>query len=404
MNYKKNLFHVENISTEKLSKKFKTPLYCYSYLRLKNNIINFKNHFKKINPLIFFSVKSNSNVKILKEIKNLGLGADVVSKGEMMKALKAGIKTKKIVFSGVGKTYLELEYAINKNILLINVESKNELLVIEKIAKLKKKKIDIGIRLNPNTNPKTLKQISTGKEGDKFGVSENEFLNLIKYSKMSKFLKLKCLSVHIGSQILSHKPYAKMLKVIDRVINKTGYRFEFIDLGGGIGISYEKNNKNFNFKIFNNLINNFLKKHNSRIIFEPGRSIIGNSAILISKIIYIKKNKNKNFIILDAAMNDFMRKALYGANHQIIPSIKNGRILHKKFEFVGPICESTDKFLTLNKFQLLKEQDLIIICDVGAYGMSLASNYNVRPLPAEILVKNSSAQIIRNRQKLSDLI
>ena len=253
-------------------------------------------------------------------------------------------------------------------------------------------------------SPKTLKQISTGKEDDKFGVSENEFINLVKYSKVSKFIELKCLSVHIGSQILSHKPYAKMLKVIDRVINKTGYRFKFIDLGGGIGISYEKNNKNFNFKIFNNLISNFLKKHNSRIIFEPGRSIIGNSGILISKIIYIKKNKNKNFIILDAAMNDFMRKALYGANHQIIPSIKNGRILHKEFEFVGPICESTDKFLTLNKFQLLKEQDLIIICDVGAYGMSLASNYNVRPLPAEILVKNSSAQIIRNRQKLSDLI
>ena len=404
MNYKKNLFHVEHISTEKLSKKFKTPLYCYSYLRLKNNIINFKNHFKKINPLIFFSVKSNSNVKILKEIKNLGLGADVVSKGEMMKALKAGIKTKKIVFSGVGKTYVELEYAINKNILLINVESKNELLAIEKIAKLKKKKVDIGIRLNPNTNPKTLKQISTGKEGDKFGVNENEFLNLVKYSKMSKFLKLKCLSVHIGSQILSIKPYEKMLKVIDRVINKTGYRFEFIDLGGGIGISYEKNNKKFNFKIFNSLINNFLKKNRSRIIFEPGRSIIGNAGILISKIIYIKKNKIKNFIILDAAMNDFMRKALYGANHQIIPSIKNGRIAHKKFEFVGPICESTDKFLTVNKFQFIKEKDLVIICDVGAYGMSLASNYNVRPLPAEILVKNSSVQIIKYRQKLSDLI
>ena len=404
MNYKKNLYHVEHISTEKLSKKFKTPLYCYSYLRLKNNIINFKNHFKKINPLIFFSVKSNSNVKILKEIKNLGLGADVVSKGEMMKALKAGIKTKKIVFSGVGKTYVELEYAINKNILLINVESKNELLAIEKIAKLKKKKVDIGIRLNPNTNPKTLKQISTGKEGDKFGVNENEFLNLVKYSKMSKFLKLKCLSVHIGSQILSIKPYEKMLKVIDRVINKTGYRFEFIDLGGGIGISYEKNNKKFNFKIFNSLINNFLKKNRSRIIFEPGRSIIGNAGILISKVIYIKKNKIKNFIILDAAMNDFMRKALYGANHQIIPSIKNGRISHKKFEFVGPICESTDKFLTVNKFQFIKEKDLVIICDVGAYGMSLASNYNVRPLPAEILVKNSSVQIIKYRQKLSDLI
>jgi len=404
MNYKNNFFHVENISTEKLSKKFKTPLYCYSYSRIKNNIINFKKHFKRINPLICFSVKSNSNVKILKEIKNLGCGADVVSKGEIIKAIKAGIKTKKIVFSGVGKTYSELEYAINKNILLINVESKNELMVIEKIAKLKKKKINIGIRLNPNINPKTLNQISTGKEGDKFGVSENDFVNLVKYSKMSRFLELKCLSVHIGSQILSHKPYAKMLKVVDRVINKTKYKFEFIDFGGGIGISYEQKNRNFNFKIFNNLINNFLKKHNSKIIFEPGRSIIGNAAILITKIIYIKKNKNKNFVILDAAMNDFMRKALYGSNHQIIPSIKNKRIFNKKIEFVGPICESTDKFLTLNKFQLLKEQDLVIICDVGAYGMSLASNYNVRPLPAEILVKNSKAQIIRSRQKLSDLI
>ena len=290
MNYKNNFFHVENISTEKLSKKFKTPLYCYSYSRIKNNIINFKKHFKRINPLICFSVKSNSNVKILKEIKNLGCGADVVSKGEIIKAIKAGIKTKKIVFSGVGKTYSELEYAINKNILLINVESKNELMVIEKIAKLKKKKINIGIRLNPNINPKTLNQISTGKEGDKFGVSENDFVNLVKYSKMSRFLELKCLSVHIGSQILSHKPYAKMLKVVDRVINKTKYKFEFIDFGGGIGISYEQKNRNFNFKIFNNLINNFLKKHNSKIIFEPGRSIIGNAAILITKNIYIKKN------------------------------------------------------------------------------------------------------------------
>jgi len=404
MNYKNKIFHVENISTEKLSKKFKTPLYCYSYSKLKSNINNFKNHFKKINPLICFSVKSNSNNKILKEIKNLGLGADVVSKGEMIKALKAGIIAKKIVFSGVGKTYSELEYAINKKILLINVESKSELLTIEKIAKLKKKNIDIGIRLNPNTDPKTLKQISTGKEGDKFGVDENEFINLVKYSKISKFLKLKCLSVHIGSQIHNPKPYGKMLKVIDRVINKTNYRFEFIDLGGGFGVSYEKKNKQFNFKIFNSLINNFLKKHRSKIIFEPGRSIIANTGILISKVIYIKKNKNKNFIILDAGMNDFMRMALYDAKHKIIPAIKSGRIFYKKFEFVGPICESTDKFLSTKKFPFIKEKDLIIICDVGAYGMSLASNYNVRPLPAEILVKNSSIQIVRSRQKLSDLI
>ena len=404
MQYKNKIFHVENISTEKLVKKFNTPLYCYSYLKLKNNIINFKNHFSNINPLICFSVKSNSNVKIIKEIKNLDCGADVVSKGEMMKALKAGVNPKKIVFSGVGKTYSELEYAINKNILLINVESKSELLIIEKIGKIKNKKVNIGIRLNPNTNAKTLKQISTGRESDKFGVAEKEFLKLVQYSKLSKFLKLKCLSVHIGSQILSHKPYEKMLKVVDKLIKKSNHLFEFIDLGGGMGISYEKNNKKLNFKIYNSLINKFLKKNNCKIIFEPGRSIIGNAGILISKIIYIKKNKNKNFVILDAAMNDLMRPALYGAKHQIIPSIKNKKNLNKIFEFVGPICESTDKFLTINKFQKIKEGDVLIICDSGAYGMSLSSNYNVRPLPAEILIKNSKILTIKNRQKLSEII
>tara|TARA_Y100000590_G_scaffold452585_1_gene596015 strand:- start:763 stop:1977 length:1215 start_codon:yes stop_codon:yes gene_type:complete len=404
MKYIKNNFHVENISTQKIAKKFKTPLYCYSYLRIKNNINKFKNHFKKIKPLICFSVKSNSNLSLLKEIKKFGLGADVVSKGEMIKAMAAGINSKKIVFSGVGKTYSEIEYAINKNILLINVESRNELLTLEKIARSKKKKVDVGIRLNPNIDPKTLRQISTGKEGDKFGVDEKEFLDLVSYSKKSKFINLKCLSVHIGSQILSHKPYEKMLKVLDKVINKSNYNFEYIDLGGGIGISYNKDNKNFNYEIFNKLISKFIKKNKSKIIFEPGRSIMANTGILISKIIYIKKNRNKNFVILDAAMNDFMRKALYGANHQIIPSNKKRRIINKKFEFVGPICESTDKFLITKKFHSIKENELVIICDVGAYGMSLASNYNVRPFPAEVLVKNSNIKIIKKRQKLKDLI
>ena len=404
MQYKKQIFHVENISTVKLSKKFDTPFYCYSYLKLKNNIINFKNHFSSIKPLVCFSVKSNSNNKILREIKNLNCGADVVSKGELMKALKAGINSKKIVFSGVGKTYSELEYAINKNILLINVESKSEFLVIEKIARLKKKKIDIGIRLNPNTDAKTLQQISTGRENDKFGLSEKEFLKLVKLTKLSKFVKLKCLSIHIGSQISNYKPYEKMLKVIDRLIKKSNHTFEFIDLGGGMGISYEKSSKKLNFKAYSYLVNKFVKKNNCKIIFEPGRSIIGNAAILVSKIIYIKKNKNKNFIILDAAMNDLMRPALYGAKHQIIPSIKNKKTINKIFEFVGPICESTDRFLTTNKFQNLKEGDVLLIRDVGAYGLSLGSNYNVRPLPAEILIKNSKILTIKNRQKLSEII
>ena len=404
MYYKKKIFHVENISTEKLANRLGTPLYCYSLLKLRNNIINFKNYFKKINPLICFSVKSNANTSILREIKKLNCGADVVSKGEIIKAIKAGINNKKIVFSGVGKKLSELEYAVKKNILLINVESKSELLNIEKLAKIYNKKIDIGIRLNPNVDAKTIKQISTGKEDDKFGVSEKEFLNLVKYSKLSKLINLKCLSIHIGSQILNHRPYDQMLKIIDKIIIKSNHIFEYVDLGGGMGVPYEKNSKKLNFNIYNSLINKFLKKNKCKIIFEPGRSLVANAGILVSKIIYIKKNKNKTFIILDAGMNDLMRPALYGAKHQIIPSKKNNRKINGIFEFVGPICESTDTFLTTKKFQSIKEGDNLIICDVGAYGISLASNYNLRPIPAEVLIKGSKLQIIKKRQKLIDII
>ena len=221
-----------------MAKRFSTPIYCYTLNRIKDNILNFKQYFKKINPLICFAVKANTNIKILKEIKSFDLGADVVSIGELMKALKAGIKPQKIVFSGVGKTSLEIEYAINKKILLINAESKSEILEIEKIAKRKNKIVNIGIRLNPNTDAKTISQISTGKKENKFGIDEKIFLQLTSYIKKSKNLNLKCLSVHIGSQILDHKPYQKMLTVLDKVIKKSKYKFEYIDLGGGMGIDY----------------------------------------------------------------------------------------------------------------------------------------------------------------------
>ena len=404
MIYKKNRFYIEGISSEKISKKFGTPAYCYSYKKLKENIINFKNFFKSFKPMICFSVKSNSNVNLLREIKKFGLGADVVSIGELMKAQKAGINVNKIVFSGVGKTTKEINYAINKNIFLINAESKSEIIEIEKIAKTKKKIVNIGLRLNPNTNPQTLNQISTGKKENKFGVSEKTFLSLVDYIRKSNFINLKCLSVHIGSQILSHQPYEKMLRVLDRVIKKSRYRFEYIDLGGGMGISYENNLKKLNYKKYNIAIKKFLKVNRSKIIFEPGRSIIGNTGFLISKVIFIKETKSKNFIILDTGMNDLMRPALYNAKHKIIPSIKKNIFSKSKYEFVGPICETTDKFSTLTKFQKLKEKDIIIICDVGAYGISLSSNYNVRPKPVELLIKGSKIIIIKKREKLEDII
>ena len=404
MKYIKNSYSVENINLNKLVKKFQTPIYCYSSKILSENIKKFKNNFKSFSPLICFATKANSNIEILKEIKKNGLGADVVSQGELMKALKAGIKPNKIVFSGVGKTKAELIYAINKNILLINAESKSEILEIENIARSKKKVVNIGIRLNPNTDAKTLDQISTGKKENKFGINEETFIKIFQYLKKSKNINLKCLSVHIGSQIVDNRPYEKMLKVIDKLSNKIKFHFEFLDLGGGMGISYHNKDKKFNYKRYNNIIKKFLKKNKSKIIFEPGRSIIGNAGILITKVIYIKETKKRNFIILDAGMNDLIRPALYGAEHRIIPINKKTQIFKKIHEFVGPICESTDKFLSLKKFQKLREKDYLIICDTGAYGASLSSNYNVRPKPIEILIKGSKTLVIKKKQKLKDLI
>jgi len=404
MKYINKNLTIEKVKVQNIVKKFGTPVYCYSYSQLKENISNFKKSFKSFSPLICFAIKSNTNVNLIREIRKFGLGADVVSVGELMMALKAGIDPKKIVFSGVGKTSNEISYAIDKKILLINAESKSEIIEIERIALSKKKIVDIGIRLNPNTDAKTLKQISTGKKENKFGVDEKIFFNLVNYSKLSNNINLRCLSVHIGSQIMDHKPYEKMLKVVDRIIKKSNHKFDFIDLGGGMGISYEKNNKKLNYPKYNIAIKKLLKSHKSKIIFEPGRSIVGNIGSLISKVIYIKENDKKDFIILDAAMNDLMRPALYGANHRTLPAIRTNQTSKKIYEFVGPICESTDKFTTLNKFQKLREKDLVVMCDVGAYGMSLSSNYNVRPKPAEILIKGSKINIIKKRQRLKDLI
>ena len=404
MHFKKNKLFIEKVDALKIVKKFGTPTYCYSLRRLRNNIQSFQQSFKSISPLVCFSVKSNSNLQILKEIKKCGMGADVVSKGEMLQALKAGILAKKIVFSGVGKKTEELKFAIEKKILLINAESESEIFEIERLAKLKKTTVNIGIRLNPNIDAKTLKKISTGKREDKFGLTEKSFLNILNKFNNSKFIKVKCLSVHIGSQITDYKPYLKMLNVLDAIIKKSKYIFDYVDLGGGIGIQYDKKTKLFNYKKYNYKIKNFLKKHKVKIIFEPGRSIIANSAVLFSQIIYIKNTNKKRFIILDAAMNDLMRPALYGSYHNIIPLLKAKLKNNKPHDFVGPVCETTDKFLSVKSFQNLREKEFVAISDVGAYGMSLSSNYNLRPKPSEIMIHNKSIKVILKRQKLINII
>ena len=404
MKYINKRLTIEKVNVQNIAKNYGTPAYFYSYDELKKNITNFKKNFKSFSPLVCFAIKANTNVNLIREIKKFGLGADVVSIGELMMAIKAGIDPQKIVFSGVGKTSSEISYAIDKKILLINAESKSEIKAIDRIAKLKKRKVRVGIRLNPNTDAKTLNQISTGKKENKFGVNNKTLVEILDYCKNSKNIELECLSVHIGSQILDYKPYEQMLAVISKIISKINYEFKFIDLGGGMGISYNDDNKKLNYKKYSFAIKKFLKKHKSKIIFEPGRSIVGSAGSLVSKVIYIKNSGTKNFIILDAAMNDLMRPALYGATHKILPSVKINQNSKKVYEFVGPICETTDRFCTLKKFQELKEKDLVVICDVGAYGMSLSSNYNLRTKPIELLIKGSKIKVIKKRQKHKELI
>jgi len=407
MNYirvSKNNLYVEKISALTLAKKYKTPFYCYSLSQLKSNFYNFNNAFKKVKPLVCFSVKSNANKTLLKELRKIGSGADVVSGGELLKAVNAGINAKKIVFSGVGKTEEEIKLAIKKRVLLINIESESEANLINAISKRNSIKTSVGIRLNPNVTGETNKKISTGSKDNKFGLSYNDCVALCKKIYKMKNLKLEGLSVHIGSQITSVEPFKKVLSVINKIINNTKINFKYIDLGGGMGISYSIKEKKLNLNKYAKLVGEFVKNKKTQIIFEPGRVIAGDTSILVSKVIYIKKSNNKNFVILDAGMNDLMRPALYDARHEIVPLKKNIKKNLGNVEFVGPVCESSDKFLNKKSFPKISEGDYVAITNVGAYGMSLASNYNARPIIAEILVSGSTHKLIKKRQSLESLI
>lgn len=398
-----NLF-AEKCSLSNIIKKIKTPFYLYSEKQLTDNFLNFKKSFKNINPLICYSVKANPNLSVLRILSKLGSGADVVSGGELLKALNSGIKSNKIVFSGIGKTEEELKLAIKKRILLINIESESEAKLINRLSKRMNRKTSIGIRLNPNVDAKTNEKISTGKAENKFGLSSRSLINFCKNAHNFKYLKLDAISVHIGSQILSDKPYKKTLNIISNIIKENKLKLKFVDLGGGFGISYKNKDKKIKLTDYSKLVNKFKKNLGCNIIFEPGRSIVGNTSILVSKIQYIKKSSSKKFIILDVGMNDFMRPALYDAEHDIIPVKKINNKIKGSIEFVGPICESTCKFIKYNKYQKISENDFVAITNTGAYGSSLSSNYNTRPLIAEVMVNKNKLKIIRRKQNLLELI
>lgn len=404
--YKNNRLYCEGVSVESLAKKFGTPLYVYSRATLLNHYNKIKTAFREINPLICYSVKANSNLSILKSLVGAGSGLDIVSGGELFRAIKAGCPANKIVYASVGKTDGEIRVSIKRGILFFNVESIAELENINRIAKVFNKKANIAIRINPDVEPKTHKFITTGKLTNKFGIDFNSAFDIIVQRHKFGNLKICGLHIHIGSQITESTPYvAALLKVISFIkkLKSCGISLEYLNIGGGLGIIYDKENPQTAEKFARKVLP-LLKNTGLKIIMEPGRFIVGNAGIFLTKVLYIKSTPLKKFVIVDGGMNDLIRPALYEAYHQVLPVAKFPDAPSEKVDVVGPICESADYFAKGRNIARVKPGEYLAVMSAGAYGYSMASNYNSRRRAAEVLVSGNKATLIRKRETFTDLI
>ncbi len=404
--YENNKLYCERVLVRDLVKKHGTPLYIYSYNTFISHYLKLKKAFAQVNPLICYSVKANSNLAILKALVAKGAGLDIVSGGELFRALKAGCKAGKIVYASVGKTNNEIEEAIRKGILFFNVESLPELENINQIAGRLGKKTSVAIRINPDVAPKTHQFITTGRLTNKFGIDFATAENILLLGKKFSHVNIHALHIHIGSQITVGAPFVEAIKKVIVFVNRLktkGINIEYLNIGGGLGIIYQ-NEKPQTADEFARKVLPMLKSSGLKIIMEPGRFIIGSAAILAVKVLYIKKTPLKNFVIVDGGMNDLIRPSLYNAHHEIVllTAKRPGKTI--KVDVVGPICESSDFLAKARDLPEVKEGDYIAVMCTGAYGFSMASNYNSRRRPAEILVKGTQAKVIRKRETLEDLI
>ncbi len=392
---------VEGVCLDELTTTIETPFYIYS----QKSIIDAYNNIKKyLNAEIFFSIKANSNQAILAIMKSLGAGADVVSAGELERALYAGIAPNKIIFEGVGKSKKDLEYAIKKKIRQINIESMEELILIEELGKSLECKVDVGVRLNPDIDGQTLDKISTGKKTDKFGIVIDLLPDICSQLQTLKHLNFIGISCHVGSQINDLNVYEKVfykMKHASKILENHNIKFDYLDLGGGFSVN-SNNEKEIDFNKLSILIKKIFSDTKYKISFEPGRYLVANAGILVTKILTSKTNGLVNYLITDAGMQTFLRPALYNAFHKIIPLKQNNNI--KKYTVAGPICESSDVFAKNISLSKQKTGGYLAVCGTGAYGFVMASNYNAKGLPAEILIYNDRYAIIRDKEKISDFI
>ena len=407
------VLHCEDAPLPKLAEQYGTPLYVYSATMIRERYDAFDAAFRDVPHTICYSVKANSNLTILRMLSRKGCGFDVVSGGELERVLAADRKAAKaVVFSGVGKTREELSAGLKAGIMLFNVESESELWALAECAGRLRKSAPVALRVNPDVAAETHPYISTGLRKHKFGVPIRDARALYAKASGARYLKVRGVSVHIGSQITDVAPFGEaMARVADlvRELRGDGHRIDYIDAGGGLGIAYEKPSAqtfSADLAMYARVLATPLRGLDVRLLLEPGRSIIGPSGILLTSVVYRKANDGKRFLVVDAAMNDLIRPALYGAYHEIIP-VTQSVVPPAKIEvtdIVGPVCETGDFFARERELPLVDEGNLLAILDAGAYGMVLASNYNTRPRPAEVLVTGKSAKVIRRRERVSDLL
>ena len=419
--YQNGKLFCEGVDLNELATAYGTPLYVYSQNTIKDNFNRLSSALSDLDHHIAFAVKSNSNLSVLKLLKNFGADFDIVSGGELFRVLKAGGTADQCTFAGVGKTREEIEYSLEQGIYSFNVESEAELRFINEIAKERDTIAPVAVRVNPNVDAKTHKYISTGKSENKFGI-DFEFIEDL-YSKASsefKNIKLRGLQMHIGSQLTQVKPFLEAVEKVSPLVTnlKNTYGIEFFSIGGGIGIVYEEalasgkkewwdekdpDNKPLTVEEYAEKLVPILSPLKIKILLEPGRFMVGNAGALITKVLYKKIGTAKNFAIVDAGMGDLIRPALYQGHHEIVP-LNNESEQTQVVDIVGPICESGDFFAQNRELPLLQEGDHIALLSAGAYGFVMASNYNSRAFPAEVMVSGSTHQVVRKRQNYEDLI
>ena len=395
---------VENVSLKKIAEKFGTPCYIYSQSALTNAYQQFDAAFEDRDHLICYAVKANSNLAILNVLARLGSGFDIVSGGELQRVIRAGGDAQKTIFSGVGKSVNEMRMALNLNILCFNVESEAELITLNHVAQNMNKVAPVSLRVNPDVDAKTHPYISTGLKENKFGIAVDEAMRIYQSAHLYPYIRFTGIDCHIGSQLSLIEPFVeaseKMLQLFDG-LKKQKLDIEHIDLGGGLGIRYN-NEKPPSIKEYISKLCSITRNIKQRLVIEPGRALVGNSGILLTRIAYLKQTPARNFAIVDAAMNDLIRPSLYDAYHEILP-VEKSTIEAKNYEIVGPICETGD-FLGHDRKLSIMDGDLLAIMSAGAYGMSMSSNYNTRPRAAEILVVGSQTHVIRQRESIEQII